>query len=283
MSGEPKTGTRQDGGTGPDRRASMSSSLKCFRALELLASPPYELSLTDIAVELSLPVTSAHRIVTTLCVAGAAEQDTKTKWYRLTGHTLWIGTSYLRRCPVYRAAFVILQEMAHKCCSLGLNQSLTYLGTIDNDQVLYLHSVGNPAALSLFANTGERRPMHSTALGKETTPCFPTPRSQEPRSRGEADQNRPPDNDHGATPSGRNSPSSGIAAMPSMMRRNARGTRCVASAYPRSLGLCHRSHEHQRSRLFVWGCADRVFRSSRPRRGAPGVCSDWLRVANQSH
>jgi IclR family KDG regulon transcriptional repressor len=166
MSGEPKTRTRQDGGTGPDRRASMSSSLKCFQALELLASPPYELSLTDIAVELSLPVASAHRIVTTLCVAGAAEQDGRTKWYRLTGRTLWIGTSYLRRCPVYRAAFVILQEMAHKCYSLGLNQALTSLGTIDNDQVLYLHSVGNPAALSLFANTGERRPMHSTALGK---------------------------------------------------------------------------------------------------------------------
>jgi IclR family acetate operon transcriptional repressor len=144
----------------------MSSSLKCFQALELLASPPYELSVTDIAVELSLPVASAHRIMTTLCVAGAAEQHGKTKWYRLTGRTLWIGTGYLRRSAVYRAAFVILQEMARNCSALGLNQALAYLATIENDQVLYLHSVGSPAALSLSANTGERRPMHSTGLGK---------------------------------------------------------------------------------------------------------------------
>jgi IclR family KDG regulon transcriptional repressor len=167
MSVVPKAVAGYDAGAPrPDRRASMSSSLKCFHALELLASPPYELSLTDIAVELSLPLASAHRIMTTLCVAGAAEQHGKTKWYRLTGRTLWIGTGYLRRSPFYPAAFVILQEMARKCYSLGLDQALTYLATIDNDQVLYLHSVGNPTGLSLYADIGERRPMHSTGLGK---------------------------------------------------------------------------------------------------------------------
>lgn len=144
----------------------MSSCLKCFQALELLASPPYELALTDIAVELSLPFASAHRIMTTLCMAGTAEQHSKTKWYRLTGRTLWIGTGYLRRSAVYRAAFIVLQEMARKCHSLGLSEAVAYLATIDNDQVLYLHTVGNPTALSLYANTGERRPMHSTGLGK---------------------------------------------------------------------------------------------------------------------
>lgn len=144
----------------------MSSSLKCFQALELLASPPYELALTEIAAHMSLPIASAHRIMTTLCVAGVAEQHGKTKWYHLTGRTLWIGTAYLRRSIVYRAAFVLLQEVARKCHALGLNQALTYLATIDSDQVLYLHTVGNPSALYLYANTGERRPMHCTGLGK---------------------------------------------------------------------------------------------------------------------
>jgi IclR family acetate operon transcriptional repressor len=149
-----------------DRRASMSSSLKCFEALELLASPPYEFPLSEIAAELSLPVASVHRIMKTLCLAGVAEQHSRTRWYRLTSRTLWIGTGYLRRSAVYRAAFVVLQEMARKCYAQGLNQALTYLATIDNDQVLYLHTVGNPSDLHLYANTGERRPMHSTGLGK---------------------------------------------------------------------------------------------------------------------
>ncbi len=149
-----------------DRRASMSSSLKCFEALELLASPPYEFPLSELAAELSLPVASLHRIMKTLCVAGVAEQHSRTRWYRLTSRTLWIGTGYLRRSAVHRAAFVVLQEMARKCYAQGLNQALTYLATIENDQVLYLHTVGNPSALHLYANTGERRPMHSTGLGK---------------------------------------------------------------------------------------------------------------------
>ncbi len=138
----------------------MSSSLKCFQALERLAEEPFELALSELAIDLATPLASTHRIVKTLCDAGFVEQEPLTRRYRLTGKALWAGTGYLRRSEVYRSAFVVLQETAKKCCGL------VHLATIDSYMVLYLHTVGSPSALYLYADTGERRPLHCTGLGK---------------------------------------------------------------------------------------------------------------------
>jgi DNA-binding IclR family transcriptional regulator len=138
----------------------MSSSLKCFQVLDLLASDPYELALTEVGAILALPPASAHRIMATLVQASLAEQDPATRRYRLTGRTLWIGTGYLRRSEVYRAAFPILQELARS------SRGLVHLAALDEGCVLYLHTLGSPSALYLHADTGERRPLHCTALGK---------------------------------------------------------------------------------------------------------------------
>jgi DNA-binding IclR family transcriptional regulator len=138
----------------------MSSSLKCFQVLELLAAEPYEIALTDVAATLGMPVASAHRVIATLVEAGMVEQDDTTRHYRLTGKALWIGAGYLRRSAVYRAAFLLLQETARKACGL------VHLAAMDRDRVLYLHTVGSPSSLYLYADTGERRLLHCTALGK---------------------------------------------------------------------------------------------------------------------
>ena len=138
----------------------MTSSLKCFQAMELMASEPYEIGLSELAADLKLPFATAHRVVATLCESGVAEQDPATRRYRLTGKALWIGTGYLRRSSVYRTAFLELQVMARRV------QGLVHLATIESDKVLYLHTVGSPSAVYLYADTGERRPMHCTGLGK---------------------------------------------------------------------------------------------------------------------
>lgn len=144
----------------PARRESMSSTLKCFQALELLAQEPYEISLSDLAKRLNQPLASAHRLVATLVAAGFVEQDAANRRYRLAGKALWAGAGYLRNSPVYRAAFLVMQETART--SVGL----IHLGALHGNWVLYLHTVGSPSRLYLYADTGERRPLHATGLGK---------------------------------------------------------------------------------------------------------------------
>lgn len=138
----------------------MSSTLRCFQVMNLLAQAPYELTLSEIAGALTLPPATAHRLTATLCEAGYLEQEPVGRRYRIAGKALWAGAGYLRRSHVYQAAFLVLQETAQQACGL------VHLGTIDAEWLLYLHTVGSPSSLYLYADTGERRHLHSTGLGK---------------------------------------------------------------------------------------------------------------------
>lgn len=146
--------------TGGARRESMSSTLKCFAMLEVLAQEPYEFALSELAARLDQPLATAHRLAATLVEAGYAEQDGPSRRYRIAGKALWTGAAYLRNSPVYRAAFLVMQEAART------GAGLIHLGALDGDWVLYLHTVGSPSRLYLYADTGERRPLHATGLGK---------------------------------------------------------------------------------------------------------------------
>jgi len=142
------------------RRESMSSTLKCFHALELLAQEPYEFPLSEVAARLEQPLTTAHRLMATLVEAGFAEQDSVSRRYRMAGKALWAGAAYLRNSPVYRASFLVMQETART------SAGLIHLGALHGDWVLYLHTVGSPSRLYYYADTGERRTLHATGLGK---------------------------------------------------------------------------------------------------------------------
>jgi len=144
----------------PRRRESMSSTLRCFEVLEVLAQEPYEAPLSDIAVRLDLPLTTAHRLVATLVEAGFVEQDKPSRRYRMAGKALWTGAAYLRNSAVYRSAFLVMLDIARHC------PGLVHLGALHGDWVLYLHTVGSPSRMYLYADTGERRPLHATGLGK---------------------------------------------------------------------------------------------------------------------
>lgn len=138
----------------------MSSTLRCLQVLEVLAEEPNSFSFSDIADALSIDKSSAHRFIHTLIAAGLVECNPHSRCYHLTGKALWVGTGHLRYSPVYRAAYGELESLAHSA------ETMAHLGVWDNDTVLYLHTVGPPRAVLLFTDVGQRRPVHSTALGK---------------------------------------------------------------------------------------------------------------------
>jgi DNA-binding IclR family transcriptional regulator len=144
------------------RKAStaMSSTLRCLKVLELLAEEPFELSFTELAARLDIPKASAHRLCTTLIEANLITQQPVTRRYMLNSHALWIGSGYLRHSPVYRAAFFPMQAVARQL------PGTVQLGVLDQDYVLFIHSVGYSGAPDAFADVGLRRPLNATASGK---------------------------------------------------------------------------------------------------------------------
>jgi IclR family transcriptional regulator, KDG regulon repressor len=141
-------------------RNRVGSALRCFEVIEVLARPPYELGVKDIAQTTGLATTSTHRALATLVEAGFVEQDATTRRYRVSGKALWVGGAYLRSSSFYHAAFFVIQELAREI------EGLVHLAVFDQGSVLYLHTVGKMRSASLCADTGDRRPAHSTALGK---------------------------------------------------------------------------------------------------------------------
>ena len=138
----------------------MTSTLRCLHVLELLAENPFELGLSDLASILKTPKASAHRVCATLLEAGLVERDPVSRCYRLGPKTLWIGSGYLRHSAVYRAAFFPMQDLAKQV------SGTVQLGILENDHVLFIHSVGYPGSSEVFADVGLRRPLHATASGK---------------------------------------------------------------------------------------------------------------------
>jgi DNA-binding IclR family transcriptional regulator len=138
----------------------MSSTLRCLRLLELLGEEPFEMTLTDIGLRLAVPKASAHRLCATLLEAKLIEQDPRTRRYILSSRALWIGSGYLRHSAVYRASFFPMQELAQRA------HGTAQLGVLDDDRVLFIHSVGYSGVSHAFADVGLRRPLHATASGK---------------------------------------------------------------------------------------------------------------------
>jgi DNA-binding IclR family transcriptional regulator len=138
----------------------MSSTLRCLKVLEFLAEEPFELSFTDLAAKLDIPKGSAHRLCTTLIEANLITQQPVTRRYILSSHALWVGSGYLRHSPLYRAAFFPMQELARQV------PGTVQLGVLDQDYVLFIHSVGYSGAQHAFADVGLRRPLNATASGK---------------------------------------------------------------------------------------------------------------------
>ena len=138
----------------------MSSTLRCLKVLELLAEEPFELSFSEIAARLDIPKASAHRLCTTLIQANLITQEPLTRRYMLNSHALWIGSGYLRHSPLYRAAFFPMQELARQI------PGTVQLGVLDQDYVLFIHSVGYLGAPDSFADVGLRRALNATASGK---------------------------------------------------------------------------------------------------------------------
>ncbi len=138
----------------------MSSTLRCLKVLELLADEPFELSFTELAARLDVPKASAHRLCTTLIEADLITQEPVTRRYMLSSHALWIGSGYLRHSALYRASFFPMQELARQL------PGTVQLGVLDQDHVLFIHSVGYVGAPDAFADVGLRRALNATASGK---------------------------------------------------------------------------------------------------------------------
>jgi DNA-binding IclR family transcriptional regulator len=138
----------------------MSSTLKCLKVLDLLATEPYVYSLGEVVELTGYEKGTAHRLLATLVEGGYAGQDDDTRRYFVAGKAFSVGSAYLRHHPVNRAAYVVMNEMAPKVAGM------IHLGTLDRGTLLFLRTVGHPSSYYSYSDAGDRLPLHANAMGK---------------------------------------------------------------------------------------------------------------------
>lgn len=144
----------------PAPSGAVKSADRTIELLELLAGYSEPLTLSEIHRELAYPKSSLFVLLRTLVARGWVETDRRGTGYSIGVRALLVGTSYLDRDPVIRAATRVLEVLRAE-----VNETV-HLARLDGADVVYLASRESAHHLRLTSRVGRRVPAYATALGK---------------------------------------------------------------------------------------------------------------------
>jgi IclR family acetate operon transcriptional repressor len=128
-------------------------------ALDALAKLK-EASLTEISVEIDLPVSSTYRILETLASRGYAHFIPGTGKYRLGIRAFETGYAFVSQTRLKETADPVMQRLAAES-----GESVN-LAVLDAGEVVYIHQAEGRGMMRLFTRMGARAPVYCTGVGK---------------------------------------------------------------------------------------------------------------------
>lgn len=142
----------------------LSTVQKALRVLlEISCAVNTEVGVTKLAERLGYPKSVTHRLLTTLVQEKFLEQDPVTKKYSIGYRSFFVGIKYRSFDRLSSIAEPYIQSMIDeldKPCS-------GYIGVLDDKDVVFLNVHFAPKPIRIeSAKQGDRRPAHTTALGK---------------------------------------------------------------------------------------------------------------------
>lgn len=143
---------------------------RCLAIIELLADGGRNLPLGEIAQQLSLPKSGAHRLLATLVELGWAEKDPDTSFYRLTMRLAILGQQFYVATGIPDICQPLLDRLAKE------SHEFARLAIVDGYSLVWVaHAQGASGGLkyqpSLTTNTV---PLYATASGKAWLATLPT-------------------------------------------------------------------------------------------------------------
>jgi DNA-binding IclR family transcriptional regulator len=136
-----------------------------------------ELGVTEVARQLGVAKSSAHRMLTTLVSRGFAEKDPETGRYRLGLHVHELGQVSISRNRLRRRALPLMEELRQ------LTGQTIHLAIADGADVLHLERLQTRQGIELLADLPHRFPAHCSASGKALAAFDPDVASARRRAR----------------------------------------------------------------------------------------------------
>lgn len=141
---------------------------KVTRVLDCFSIEDDVLSVGDIARRLSIPQSTAHRLLSSMRQAGLLEQDRRRGGYRLGLKLFSLGSTVLASMELHRISIGAMEDL-HR-----ITQMSVHLAVFDGQGVLVVRKIGSARELSTSLNLMERAPAHCTGVGKAIVAHQPT-------------------------------------------------------------------------------------------------------------
>ncbi len=148
---------------GPRKLEATKSLEKAFLLLNLIAAGGK--TLTELARDSGLPVSTAHRLLADLLGQGVVVQ--RDRIYKLGVRLIELGEKAKRELPIRQVALEPMQALAKK------TQETVHLGVLDGSDIVYLEKVTGDRGLQMASYVGLRTPAQCTAMGKALIASLP--------------------------------------------------------------------------------------------------------------
>ncbi|MFU2059148.1 DNA-binding transcriptional regulator KdgR [Avibacterium volantium] len=137
----------------------VSSVLKVFGIVDAL-SEQKEIGVTDLAQRLMMSKSTIYRFLQTMKGLGIVAQEGETDKYRLTLKLFELSARALEYVDLIELANKEMEEISKQ------TGETLHLGTLDGNEIVYLHKIDSTYNLRMYSRVGRRNPSYSTAIGK---------------------------------------------------------------------------------------------------------------------
>jgi DNA-binding IclR family transcriptional regulator len=147
---------------------------RALMILDILKQHPKGLGITELAHELNVAKSTAHRLVSTLETYDYVTQDRETSRYSLGLKFLEMQQVVMENMDIVAVAHPILEALTEEC------GEISHLVMRDHFDVVYIDKVESAVStIRIYSRTGKRAPIYCTAVGKAIAAHFDEPLLQE--------------------------------------------------------------------------------------------------------
>jgi len=138
----------------------ISSISRVLDIMECFGLNKTEYTLSELAKELSLPMSTVHRQLNTLVARGYVQQSKETKAYRTGSRMILLGCSIVSHIDLRHVARPFLQKLS------DMVEETVHLCMLDGLNMFYVDKIECLRSVSCISRVGGRLPAHATAAGK---------------------------------------------------------------------------------------------------------------------
>lgn len=145
-----------------DSKQTRASSLhNALRLLKMFSVEEPVWGVSELAQELGVVKSTAHRLVSTLASEGFVTKDHQTQKYRLGGSLLVLGNAFTARFRMKREkVYPWLKELVQQ------TGETAHIGVLQGNHVVYLYKLDSQSPVRLLSYVGKQNPVHCTSSGQ---------------------------------------------------------------------------------------------------------------------